>query len=329
VSDATVDGPVASGRLARECWECGAVSPPGQRTCPLCGRPTSEAEVPFLVGRRYRLVRRLGVGGMGVVYQALDLLLDRAVAIKAAAPASPSSSASLRREARMLAALFHPHLVAVHDLYLWRGGPLLILELLAGGTLEERVVAGEALPLDKVMAIGLGVGAALAHLHERGLVHGDVKPANVGFTLDGTPKLLDFGLARRASATCEASLRSTACTARHTSVYGEERPPDRARVYGTLNYLSPESLDGTAAQPAADLWALGVVLWEAATGRRLFPGRDAGAVVRSIRHAEVPPLPGETPHAAVLATAVSAALHSDPSRRCEAYGDVMARLATA
>jgi serine/threonine-protein kinase len=299
--------------LARECFRCQRLLATSSTSCPQCARPTTAARLPYVLEGRFRLVRRLRSGGLGIVYQAIDLVLDRPVALKTLLEPTPQRAASLRREARMLATADHPHLARVHDLLFFADGPVLVMELLEG-TLEHCVEEGVALPAPMVVDIGAKVGDALAYLHRRGLVHGDVKPANIGLAADGSPKLLDFGLTRHARDLAPPTPASAPFPAPPTSVYDDARG-SIGYVVGTLNYLSPEALSGRPAQPSDDLWALAVVLWEAAHGRRLFNGATQATIARRILRARIPRTRLEQGAAAALASFLSAALADDPGQR--------------
>jgi serine/threonine protein kinase len=194
---------------------------------------------------------------MGVVYQATDITLRRDVAIKTLTRLSEDAAERLMVEARTMAALSHPQIAVLYGAELWRGTPMLVMECLGGGTLAARLRRGplataEALELVKLLAL------ALEHVHRSGLYHGDIKPSNIGFTLDGSPKFLDFGLARAIG----GDLMSKADRA--------DGSPGRRPIAGTLAYLSPEVREGDPPGPALDVWALAVVLCECLTGRHPF-----------------------------------------------------------
>src|SRR5262249_32643766 len=214
--------------------------------CP-CGGEWARAALPKIVRGYLRVDRQLGAGGMGVVYQATDLTLDRAVAVKTLPKLSSAAAERLLQEARSMAALSHPHIAVLYAAELWRGTPILVVELLEGGTMaswlrEHRPSTSDAL------AIVARLAETLDYMHTQGRCHGDIKPSNVGFTANGVAKFLDFGLSR--------------------TLHGDA---DRARqAGGTLAYLSPDVLNGEAPGPAADVWALSVVLFEAVAGHHPF-----------------------------------------------------------
>ena len=270
-------------------------------------RPSSpreaDAEWPSAGARvgPYEVVRRLGAGGMGTVWLAHDSRLDRPLALKflhagsAAGPLSPAQSAGTRArfltEARAAAALDHPHIAAVYDVGEAPNGRLYIaMAYCHGGSLADRLVAGPLAPVDAVR-VGSELAAALGAAHARGVVHRDVKPANVLFDAAGAVRLADFGIAKLVGQDATAS----------------------GVFLGTLSYLAPEQLRGEQAAPAADLWALGVTLYEALAGRRPFEAESPAALMHAILHGEPAALPATIP--APVSTIVRALLSKDPARR--------------
>ena len=175
------------------CPACSLVWSPETRRCS-CGTATSAAALPLFVQGKFRLERLVGTGGMGVVYLAVDMVLDRQVAIKTLPSLRSESADRLHREARTMARVLHPNLALIYGAEQWRGTPMLIVEYLDGGTLRDRIRRG---PVPYVEAIDLGIVLAdvLDRVHASGVLHRDVKPSNIGYTSDRRPKLLDFGLA--------------------------------------------------------------------------------------------------------------------------------------
>ena len=252
---------------ARECGGCGrvAAAPDAGPRCAACGGTWAAAPVPAMLAGKFLVERRIGAGGMGTVYRARDVGLDRPVAVKTLEGADPSRLARLKQEAQTLAAQAHPGIAQIHGLETWRGRPLLVMEHLKGGTLAARIADGPLAPADAV-GVAVELAGALAALHAAGYRHGDVKPSNIAFTAEGTAKLLDFGLAGLSGA--------------------------RAPVAGgTVPYLSPEALGGAPAAAADDVWALGVVLYEMVAGRRPFAGETADEVAEAIRRRRPAPPP--------------------------------------
>ena len=259
----------ASAPPARECRGCGrvAAAPAADPRCAACGGAWAAAPVPATLAGKFAVERRIGAGGMGTVYRARDVALDRPVAVKTLEGADPARLARLKQEARAMAALAHPGIAQIHGLETWRGRPFLVMEHLDGGTLAARVADGPLAPGDAV-GVAVDVAGALAALHAAGYRHGDVKPSNVAFTAEGTVKLLDFGLA---------------------GLSGPRTPA----VGGTLPYASPEVLVGASASAADDVWALGVMLYEMLAGRRPFVGKTPEAVAEGIRRRYVDRPPSE------------------------------------
>ena len=248
---------------ASECPACGIVASVGSARPCGCGLEYAAAPVPGMLAGKFLLERRLGSGGMGAVYLARDLGLQRDVAVKALPVSDGPGFVRLTQEARAMAAVTHPAVAQIYGLETWRNCPLLVVEYLPGGTLAARLDRG---PLPRAEAVGVAVTLceALRALHDAGYVHGDVKPSNIGFASDGNAKLLDFGLAGL------------------TDV--RDQPAG-----GTLSYMSPEVLRGEgAAAEADDVWSLCVVLYEMVTGRRPFIGAGAVEVAASIRQQRIP-----------------------------------------
>ncbi len=234
----------------------------------------------FRLGR-YEILAPLGSGGMGEVYRARDARLEREVAVKVlpeAVAEDPESLVRFEREARAVAALPHPNIVAIHDLGHEAGVRFAVLELLEGETLRQKL-AGGPLPWRRALEIAVPVAEALAAAHARGIVHRDLKPENLFLTSDGRAKILDFGLARHFSP--ELSDDTSAAT---------EGPMTRPGiVMGTLSYLSPEQARGESVDGRSDLFALGSVLHEMLTGRRAFSAPTASDTLVAILRDDPPP----------------------------------------
>jgi serine/threonine protein kinase len=231
---------------ALECPECGAIQPSMPMTC-RCGASPVVAALPAHLGGFLAVRRRLGSGGMGIVYLGRDLRLDRDVALKTLPAIGPHAVARLRREARAMASLNHDALATIYGLELWRDVPVLVCEYFPNGTLADRLMRTG--PLSPVEAVRLGARLArgLEYMHAGGVLHGDIKPANIGFTARNDATLLDFGLTRLAAASLADGMHHSA-------------------VGGTLAYLSPEALRGEPSSPSLDLWALAIVLIEGLLG---------------------------------------------------------------
>ncbi|HEV7784145.1 MAG TPA: serine/threonine-protein kinase, partial [Thermoanaerobaculia bacterium] len=187
-------GAVAA-ELAKECPNCGRLYAAFTVFCSHCSRRLEASHVPYVLPGKFRFERRIGVGGMGVVYRGTDLSLGRAVAAKTLRRVSPEDAMRLRREARTAAAVSHPHLAPVYGMETWQGTPILVMELLEGGTLTQRIET-KRLEARETLDLGLAMAEALEHLHASDILHRDIKPSNIGYTRDGAPKLMDFGIAR-------------------------------------------------------------------------------------------------------------------------------------
>lgn len=261
------------------------------------------------LGGRYRLGRRLAAGGMGSVWEAEDALLGRPVAVKVPAPwllQDERFRERFRREALAAAGLAHPNVAAVLD-YGEDETPYLVMELLAGETLAERLRRGP-LPWGEAVRIATEVAEALEAAHRAGVVHRDVKPANVMLTRDGGVKVMDFGIAAAAWApTITAS----------------------GVALGTATYVSPEQASGARVTPASDVYSLGVVLYEMLAGRPPFVAETAVAVATLHVTTQPPPLLELAPHVPEeLVDVIARALAKDPSRRPPTGGALAALLRT-
>lgn len=263
---------------------------------------------------RFTIEGELGAGGMGRVYRAHDPTLNRPVAIKVLRDASPAARNRLLAEARSASGLNHPNICTIYEVGDVGGVPFIAMELVVGQPLSS-LLATHGRSTHHARRLGLQVVAALAHAHERGIVHGDLKPQNVLVTPAGTIKLLDFGLARTLD---PASLESI-------TQAGTTRVPDE--IAGTLPYMSPETLRGAPLRPAADVWALGVLLYEMAAGGRPFSGPTTFDLADGILHSPPAPLPVSTSPA--LAAVITRCLEKDPTLRYSTARDAMLALEPA
>jgi len=296
---------------ARECRSCSRLESIATERC-ACGGTLVMASVPRVLRGVFRIEQRIGAGGMGVVYRAVDLNLRRDVAIKALPRVTPEHVARLRREARAMAVITHPNLAVIHGVETWQGTPFLVQEYLAGGTLARRL-AEERMLLDDVFDIGITLAGLLDHLHRSGVVHCDIKPSNIGFTREGVIKLLDFGLARVFMDPQAQRDASTTAVGRGTDPVSSSQT---VGPFGTPQFMSPEAVRGERPTPLFDLWALSVVLFEAVAGRRPFEGADGGAVFARIlggRTIDIRETRSDLPDAVV--EFFEAALALDASRR--------------
>jgi serine/threonine-protein kinase len=276
--DAHADEPAAV------CTACDAVANVHARACPQCNAAIVPVRVPRVVAGKFVVQRKLGAGGMGVVYLGNDLALHRPVAIKTLPEMSPEQAARLQAEARAMAAFVHPNLATIFGSETWRGSQLLVMEYFGGGTLYDRLKR-RLLTVEEMAGLGVAIGDALQTLHGGGVVHRDIKPSNIGFTTTDVPKLLDFGLAHMVSQTTSSRSFQTAMTddADDTrAVVKSARLTSHGVVVGTPRYMSPEALNGGPPAPSFDLWSLAVVLYETVAGEHPFRSRDAGGAVEAV-----------------------------------------------
>jgi eukaryotic-like serine/threonine-protein kinase len=275
-----------------------------------------------MIGREfshYSITEKLGEGGMGVVYRARDLTLHRDVALKfltlQTAGDDRSSQESLLREARTISALNHPNICTIYEVGEDDGRPFLAMEFVQGHSLSQEVLAGP-MAVDVLVRYGMQLADALAHAHEHGVVHRDLKAGNVLVTPSGRLKVLDFGLSRRVEQK----------VSEETTKF-DQGWDDQHSVTGTLPYMAPELLKGELADARSDVWALGMMLYEMAAGRRPFRGGTAyemsAAILREAPPAIAPALP------VVLQSVIDKCLDKDPTQRYRSGGEVRAALEAA
>jgi serine/threonine protein kinase/tetratricopeptide (TPR) repeat protein len=231
----------------------------------------------------YKLIAALGAGGMGEVYLAEDKKLKRRIALKVLPPhmaSAPEALARFRREAVAIAALNHPNIVTIHSIEESEGVHFLTMEVVDGKSLAELIVTG-GMSLPALLDIAIPLARALAAAHERGITHRDLKPQNVMIANDGTVKILDFGLARFRPPV--EGLDSAVATEARTQ---------KGAIVGTFPYMSPEQAQGAGVDPPSDVFSVGVILYEMASGRRPFTGDNALAILSSILKDEPPSVEG-------------------------------------
>jgi eukaryotic-like serine/threonine-protein kinase len=264
----------------------------------------------------YEIRSLLGAGGMGQVWRAHDTRLERDVALKvlpAEALGDDTARARLVREARLASKLNHPHICTIYDVGEAEGQTYIAMELVEGQALSARVVDGP-LPVDQILRYGQQMADALAHAHGRGVVHRDFKSANVVVTPDGQVKVLDFGLAKRL--TGEALTEATTVSRHSLTAPGV--------VAGTLAYMAPEQLKGQPADARSDIWALGVVLYELASGRRPFQGQTGFELTGAILNQPPTALPASVP--APVAGVIERCMAKEPGERYQQGREVRAAL---
>ncbi len=276
----------------------------------------------------YDIVAKIGAGGMGEIWRAVDTRLGREVALKVLPEGfvdDPERHARFEREAKVLASLNHPHIATLYGLEHLGGRHALVMELVDGEDLAQRLARG-AVPADEAIPIALQIADALESAHEKGIVHRDLKPANIKVTPDGAVKVLDFGLAKAfdpggVSGPSDPSHSPTLLhspTITHATQHG--------LILGTAGYMAPEQARGKPIDKRADIWAFGVVLWEMLAGRRLFDGATTSDVLAAVLRDEPDfhALPAEL--SGVARHVIARCLEKDPRRRFRDIGDVRLEL---
>ncbi len=270
-----------------------------------------------LIGRtlaHYRIEQRLGAGGMGVVYAARDLRLDRRVALKILTATDEAARGRFLHEARAASALSHPHVCGIYAVEQAEDFAFIVMEYVEGeplsAMLRRRPLGNEAL-----IRYGVHISDAVAHAHDHRVIHCDLKSHNIVVTPDGRAKVLDFGVARRLPPDVLDALTQT------------REPLPEGSAGGTLSYMAPEVISGSAADARSDVWSLGVLLYEMATGRVPFQGATGFALTAAIFEQQPAPLPETVPNP--VRRAIAACLVKDPARRCQRAGEIRAVLQMA
>jgi serine/threonine protein kinase/Tol biopolymer transport system component len=270
----------------------------------------------------YEIVSALGAGGMGEVYKARDSRLNRTVALKvlpAELASDPDRRSRFEREAHAIAALSHPHICTIHDVGRDNGIDYLVMELLDGETLADRLgrSKGRPLPITEVLRYATEIADALDKAHRAGIVHRDLKPANIMLTKSGA-KLLDFGLAKLKGPAVPISMTAI----EHATTTSGPKTAT-GTILGTVHYMSPEQVEGKEADARSDIWALGVVIYEMATGARPFDGESAASIIGAILKDNPPPLSSRQPLAPdALDHAVARCLAREPDDRWQSAADL-------
>jgi eukaryotic-like serine/threonine-protein kinase len=287
--------------------------------------------MPLATGSRlgpYEIQAPLGAGGMGEVYRARDTRLDRAVAIKVLLTdlsTSPEVRQRFEREARTVSRLSHPHICALYDVGREGETEFLVMELLEGRTLSERLVHG-ALPFEEALRYGIEIADALDAAHRQGIVHRDLKPGNVMLAKSGV-KLLDFGLAVTRPLDAAGNERARADLTALPTIVGNPSLTTPGTVLGTFQYMAPEQLEGKEADARSDVFALGAVLYEMTTGRKAFAGASQASLISAIMQTDPPPVsaiqPVSPPSFDLL---IKTCLAKDPEYRWQTARDVMLQL---
>jgi len=315
------------------CSQCQFENPPDTSFCGKCGtrlKIPADPSIPFtrtipyqtigfakgtLIAGKYQILEELGRGGMGVVYKAEDIKLKRMIAIKFLSPdllGDPDHRTRFLREAQTASALNHPHICTIHEVGEEEKKPYIAMEYVSGLSLSS-VARSKLMPTADILRYGVQIAAALEHAHGRGIIHRDLKTANIVITQESGAKILDFGLAKQLGneARREATLSQTPLT-------------EAGTLMGTMHYLAPEVLRGEAADPQSDIWAFGAILYEMAAGKLPFDGRTSFELTSTILRDPPAPLPSRVP--APLAAIVARCLEKDPSRRFQSAGEVRTAL---
>ncbi len=273
----------------------------------------------------YEIQSPLGSGGMGEVYRARDTRLDRTVAVKILPTHlsnNPEAKQRFDREARAISSLNHPNICTLYDVGHQDGVDFLIMEFLEGETLAQRLIKGP-LPTEQILRYGIEICEGLERAHKSGVIHRDLKPGNIMLTKNGA-KLMDFGLAKAISANTPTPASSLTMT---VSTSADQPLTTQGTIVGTFQYMSPEQTEGKEADARSDIFALGAVLYEMATGKRAFTGKTQASIVAAILASDPPPISQVQPMSPpALEQVVKTSLAKDPEDRFQSVHDLKLQL---
>lgn len=274
---------------------------------------------------RYRLVEKIGEGGMGVVWKAFDTDLKRHVAIKiltVTVPADSDRRIRFKREAQTAAALDHPNIAIIHEVSEYEGHPFIVMQNLEGKTLGDRI-AERSMSVREWLRYAISMCSGMAYAHKRGIIHRDLKPRNVMVAAEGQVKIVDFGLAKLFDRS--AFLGDSDGGGRRETL--EKSLTNAGEVFGTFNYMSPEQARGEPLDHRSDLFSLGIILYEMASKRKPFGTRNPAQTISAIVTEEPPPLAEAAPGFPSAAhKIVHKALRKDPAKRYQSAEEMEADL---